>query len=363
MRTTSGDRAPSTVAAVQVALPPYRYPQHEVTEMLADLCLPPGADRTRFRHLSESAGVATRHLALPREGYAALGDFGRANDTWIEAAGALGEEAIAGALKQAGLEPADLDLIVCVSVTGIAVPSLDARLAPRMGMRPDVARMPLFGLGCMAGAAGVARVHDYLRGRPDGAAVLLAVELCSLTVQSGDDSAANLVAGALFGDGAAAVVMLGAEHPAAGAAHGPHVVASRSMLYPDTEYVMGWDIRATGFRVVLSPDAPDLIRAHLPGTVREFLAEHGLAPADIATWVCHPGGPKIIQAVTESLDLADDALAATRASLAQVGNLSSASVLHVLQEIRDADRPPPGSWGLMTAFGPGFCAEMVLLRW
>lgn len=362
-RTRAAIGAATTVAAVQTALPPHRHAQHELTDLAADLCLPPGADRAVLRRLHEAAGVQTRHLALPIEQYAGLGDFGRANDAWTGAAVRLGEEAVTAALKEAGLTPDDVDLFACASVTGVAVPSVDARVAVRLGMRPDVKRLPLFGLGCVAGAAGLARVHDHLRGNPTEAAVFLAVELCSLTLQHGDTSAANLVASALFGDGAAAVVALGAEHPARATAEGPRVVASRSALYPDTERVMGWDIGSNGFSVVLSPDVPDVVRRHLRGDVTEFLADHGLAIDDIGTWVSHPGGPKVLHAVAESLGLADGALDVTWRSLASVGNLSSASVLNVLQETRATVRPAPDTWGLLLALGPGFCAELVLLRW
>ncbi|MDI2124692.1 type III polyketide synthase [Yinghuangia seranimata] len=355
--------AGAVIAAVDVALPPHRYPQEAITEMVGDVCLPAGADRGLLQRVHASAGVRTRHLALPIEQYAGLGDFGRANDAWIATALDLGEEAVGGALKQAGLEPGDVDLIACASVTGLAVPSLDARLAGRLGMRPDVKRLPLFGLGCVAGAAGIARLHDYLRGHPGDVAVLLCAELCSLTVQRGDDSPANLVAGALFGDGAAAVVAVGNAHPLAARAEGPRVLATRSELYPETEHVMGWEIGSSGFKVVLSADVPAFVRADLRRGVEEFLADHGLGIGDITTWVSHPGGPKVLDAVAESLGLGADALAVTWSSLASVGNMSSASVLHVLQQTREAHRPPPGSWGLLLALGPGFCSELVLLRW
>lgn len=328
-----------------------------------------------MRRLHASSRVEARHLALPIEEYAQLDDFGRSNDAWIEAAVGLGEQAVAGALKQAGLRPVDVDLVACVSVTGLAVPSVDARLALRMGMRPDVKRLPLFGLGCVAGAAGLARVHDFLRGHPEGVAVLLAVELCSLTLQRGDGSAANLVAGALFGDGAGAVVAVGSAHPKAESARpgrtsprkakrgGPRIVATRSTLYPETEHVLGWEVGSSGFRVVLTADVPDLVRAHLRHEVCAFLGEHGLVLGDIGAWVCHPGGPKVVEAVGESLGLAEAALEPTWRSLAAVGNLSSASVLHILQSIEESARPEPGSWGLMLALGPGFCSELVLLHW
>ncbi|MER6164444.1 3-oxoacyl-[acyl-carrier-protein] synthase III C-terminal domain-containing protein [Streptomyces violaceorubidus] len=354
-----------TVAAVRCALPPHRYAQDELTEPIGDLCLPPGADRAVLRRLHASAGVRTRHLALPIEQYALLGDFGRSNDAWIKAGLALGEEALTGALREAGLGPADVDLLVFASITGVAAPSLDARLAGRVGLRPDVKRLPLFGLGCVAGAAGLARVHDHLRGHPEDTAVLLTVELCSLTLQRGDGSRANLVAGALFGDGAAALVAHGGargggtESPAAR----PRLVATRSHLYPGTERLLGWEIGAGGFRVVIDAGVPDIVRGHFGRHVRAFLAEHALTVDDIGTWICHPGGPRVLSAVSETLGLPEGTLDPSRHSLAAVGNMSSVSVLHILESVRAHRRPEPGTWGLLVAMGPGFCSELVLLRW
>ncbi|GEC05333.1 stilbene synthase [Streptomyces spinoverrucosus] len=366
-RTTVPSTA-TTIVAVHTALPPHRYAQDDLTERIGDLCLPPGADRAVLRRLHRSAGVRTRHLALPIERYAALGDFGQSNDAWLAAGLELGEEALTGALKKAELRPSDVDLLVCASITGVATPSLDARLVGRMGLRPDVKRLPVFGLGCVAGAAGLARVHDYLRGHPDDTAVLLTVELCSLTLQQRDDSRANLVAGALFSDGAAALVAHGGgsgddSHSAGPDAAGPSVVATRSHLYPDTERLLGWDIGAGGFRVVIDPGVPGIVRDHFGRHVRAFLAAHGLTTDDIGTWVCHPGGPRILSAVTDTLSLPGDALDSTRRALATVGNMSSVSVLHILQNTWECRRPAPGTWGLLMAMGPGFCSELVLLRW
>ncbi|MDN3270635.1 3-oxoacyl-[acyl-carrier-protein] synthase III C-terminal domain-containing protein [Streptomyces sp. MA15] len=357
--------ATTAVAAVHTALPPHHYPQDRLTEPIGDLCLAPGADRAVLRRLHASAGVRTRHLALPIERYAALRDFRESNEAWLTAGLDLAERALTTALAQAGLAPADVDLLVCASITGVAAPSLDARLAGRVGLRPDVKRLPVFGLGCVAGAAGLARVHDYLRGHPGGTAVLLTVELCSLTLQKGDDSRANLVAGALFGDGAAALVARATATGRAGPepAAGPTVLATRSHLYPGTEHLLGWDVGAGGFRVVIDPAVPALVRRDLGAQVRGFLAGHGLGIADIGAWVCHPGGPKVLEAVADALALPDDALAPSRRSLAAVGNLSSASVLHILQGFTEAHRPAPGTWGLLMAMGPGFCSELVLLRW
>jgi alkylresorcinol/alkylpyrone synthase len=365
-RGTSVPAAATTIAAVRTALPPHRYAQDDLTELIGDLCLPPGVDRAVLRRLHASAGVRTRHLALPIERYAGLGDFGQSNDAWLAVGLELGEQALTGALKEAGLGPADVDLLVCASSTGVAAPSLDARLAGRMGLRPDIKRLPLFGLGCVAGAAGLARVHDYLRGHPDDTAVLLTVELCSLTLQRRDDSRANLVAGALFGDGAAALVARGSgsgSNSAGQGAAGPSVVATRSRLYPDTEQLLGWDIGAGGFRVVIDAGVPGIVRDHFGRHLRTFLTEHGLTSDDIGTWVCHPGGPRVLSAVTDALGLPGDALDSAWRALGTVGNVSSVSVLHILESIRESCRPEPGTWGMLLAMGPGFCSELVLLRW
>jgi alkylresorcinol/alkylpyrone synthase len=353
----------TTIAAVEGVLPPHQYPQDEITEAFATFCLPDGRRRALLRQLHEASQVRTRHLALPLEQYAKLDGFGAANDAFIETGVDLGERAVAGALARAGLGPADVDLLLTTSVTGIAAPSIDARLVNRLGLRTDVKRVPVFGLGCVAGAAGIGRLYDYLRAWPDQVAVLLAVELCSLTVQRDDPSVPNMVASGLFGDGAAAVVVVGAERAARLDLPGPGVVATRSRFYPDTEGVMGWDIGGSGFRIVLSAGVPTLVEEYLRDDVGSFLDEHGLVPADIATWVCHPGGPKVLDALARALEVPRAALQLTWDSLSRIGNLSSASVLHVLADTIRLRRPARGAPGVLLAMGPGFCSELVLLRW
>jgi alkylresorcinol/alkylpyrone synthase len=347
------------IGAVHAVLPPYRYEQYEITEALAGMGAAPPAARGVLERVHAASAVRTRRLAMPLERYTTLRGFGEANDLFIEHAQELGEQAVRGALAEAGVRADEVDLVISTSVTGIAAPSIEARLAGRLGLRPDVKRLPVFGLGCVAGAAGLARLHDYLEARPQGVAVLLSVELCSLTLQRNDTSTANLVAGALFGDGAAAVVAVGRER----AATGPSVVATRSHLYPDTERMLGWDIGDDGFRIVLGSELPGMVRRHLGAEVRDFLADHDLKPLDVTGWVCHPGGPRVLEAVRDALDLPARALEATWRSLAEVGNMSSASVLHILRDTLAKDRPLPGTPGLLMAMGPGFCSELVLLRW
>ena len=352
------------IVAAHGVLAAHGYPQAEISRAFMGLVNPDGSRSRAVQSIHAATGVEHRYLALPLDEYAALVGFGPSNDAFIRVGLGLAETAILAALEQAGLSPSDVDLVVSTSVTGIAAPSLEARLASRIGLRPDVKRVPMFGLGCVAGAAGIARIHDYLVGHPDGVAVLLAVELCSLTVQRDDSSMANIVASGLFGDGAAAVVMVGAGRSSD--AVGPDVVASRSRLYPDSERTMGWDIGGTGFRIVLSASVPELVTSYIGDDVAELLGDHDLKVRDVGTWVCHPGGPKVLLAMQEALDLHDGELDVTWRSLARVGNLSSASVLHVLADTLTAARSTPpeaGSPGVVLAMGPGFCSEVVLLRW
>jgi alkylresorcinol/alkylpyrone synthase len=351
------------IVAVHGVLPPYRYDQQEITEALGAMCRLPRDDRRLLERVHAGSGVTGRHLALSLERYAELDGFGARNDAFLQAALELGREAVLGALDRSGLSGADIDLIVSTSVTGIAAPSVEARLASELGLRPDVKRVPVFGLGCAAGAAGIARLHDYLVGHRDHTALLLSVELCSLTLQHRDASMRNLVAGALFGDGAAALLAVGRDRLPGPDLVAPEIVATRSHLFPDTEHLLGWDVCDTGFRIVMGADLPEVVRRQLGPVVRDFLAGQHLKTPEIDTWVCHPGGPKILDAVREALDIPARSLEPTRRSLAEVGNLSSASVLHILRDTLAGPPPPPGSPGLLLAMGPGFCTELVLLRW
>lgn len=346
------------ILSVRGVLPEHTYAQEEITDAFAGVIAQGGLDESLLRRFHANAGVRQRSLVLPLEAYGELDGFTQANDLFIRHAVELGARAVVDAVKAAGLTPTDVDLIVSATVTGLAIPTLEARIAALIGLRPDVKRVPLVGLGCVAGAAGLARLHDHLVGHPDDVAVLVAVELCSLTVQRDDVSMPNLVASGLFGDGAAAVVARGGADRGGAA----EVLATRSRLYPDSERTMGFDVTGTGLRIVLDAQVPAVVNRYIREDVDGFLADHGLTRGDVEWWVCHPGGPKVIEALEDALEIPREAVQLTWDSLARIGNLSSASVLHVLEDTL-RDRPPrPGSYGILLAMGPGFCSELVLVR-
>jgi alkylresorcinol/alkylpyrone synthase len=350
------------IAAVDGALPNHHYDQDALIAGFIQHWNDQHHNPDRLIRLHQAVQVGERHLALPMEAYPNL-TFGDANDAFIRVGTDLGEQALQSALTRANLKPEDVDVIFTTTVTGVATPSLDARLVNRLGLRNNVKRVPMFGLGCVAGAAGISRMHDYLKGHPDQVGVLLSVELCSLTLQRGDFSVANLIASGLFGDGAAAVVGLGENRARQLGCTGPRIVETQSRFYPNTERVMGWDIGDNGFKIVLDASVPDLVRAHIREDVDGFLGAMNKSRNDIGTWICHPGGPKVLTAFEACLELPDGALKHTWASLKDVGNLSSASVLLVLRDTLAASTPARGSFGMMMAMGPGFCSELVLLEW
>ncbi len=345
------------ISAVGRALPEHYYSQEEILAEFQKAWGKQQINPALLERLHSNVKVGGRHLALDIGDYPGLDSFGASNSAYLRCGLELGERALRDALDRAGLPYEAVRHIFSVSVTGIAVPSLDARLVNRLGLRDDIRRSPLFGLGCVAGAAGIARAADYLKAYPDHVAVLLSVELCSLTLQLDDLSVPNLIACSLFGDGAAAVVLSGRALAAAG----PEVLGSRSVFFRDTEDAMGWEVGDAGFRVILSGEVPSLAGAIRPH-VDSFLSEHGLVLKDVERFVCHPGGPRVLEAFEEALEQPRKAFEMTWKSLWELGNLSSASVLMVLADTMD-EEPAPGTYGLMIAMGPGFCAELVLLRW
>ena len=356
------------IASVGTAFPPHRYPQSVITEALKERMQDKLEIPAIMNRLHSNCGVEYRHIMFPLDTLGARNGFGPNNDLWIKGALELGQQAIQKALDHVGLTPSDISAIFFTSVTGIACPSIDARLVNRMGFPKDIKRTPIFGLGCVAGAAGIARVADYVKAYPKQYALLLSVELCSLTWQEDDYSMANLVACGLFGDGAAAVVIAGeeteiAQRPTSVQNPCPRVVDTRSTFYPDTEHLMGWNIDEDGFNIVLSADVPELVKTQLRSTVEGFLSDNEMSMQNICSYIFHSGGPKVLQAMESSLSLPVNALSSSWNSLRQRGNLSSASVLTVMQDFL-LNRPgSPGCYSMMGAMGPAFCSELLLLQW
>jgi len=345
------------ILSVSPVLPAFRQSQADITDALVAGLAQDEKTAAVIRRIHGATGVQHRSLVMPIEDYPGITDFTHANQLFREHALPLVEAATRKALDDAGVDAREIDYLIFTTVTGIGAPSLDVELAQAMGFRSDIKRIPSFGLGCVAGAAGIARVADFLAGHPDSLALLVSVELCSLTIQWDDRSMANIVGTGLFGDGAGAVVMAGAhrtEKPTM------RVIGSRSALYPNSLDSIGWNIGASGFRLMLTPAVPELIDGHLAADVDTLLAQHNLSRGDINAWVAHPGGPRVLEAFSDALDLAPGDLSISWDVMAEMGNLSSSAVLHVLARHGDY---PSGHRGLIFALGPGVSVELVLVEW
>lgn len=352
------------IVAVATAVPPHVIAQFDARRHLGPLFEASlGADR-RLLQAFENAEIAQRNVCTPAEWFAIDHGFEEKNALYVEHAGRLAGEVSRRVLARAGLAPRDVDHIVFVSSTGLATPSIDAQVANDLGFRPDVRRTPIWGLGCAGGAAGLARARDFARADPASCILLVALELCSLTFQFDDRSKKNLVAASLFGDGAAAVVIVGPDAPPV-EARGQRPLAleaAQSTLWRDTQGVMGWTVDGKGLSVVFSRDIPAIVKSEVKPSLLPFLEQQGLALADVAHMVTHPGGVKVLRAWAEALDLPADAFRHARGVLRDHGNMSSPSCLFVLERFLAAGDIGAGDHALLAALGPGFAAEYVLLR-
>jgi alkylresorcinol/alkylpyrone synthase len=344
----------SAITAAATALPPHVVSQDEALEV-ARRIYAGREDLLQLLRIFKSSGVERRHTAFPPEYYLKERSFDERNRDFVEQGLALAERAATACLKRAGLRPEQIDHLYLVTTTGLATPSLDALLAPRLGLRSDVRRWPLFGLGCAGGAGALVRAADVLRGAPGQKALVVAVELCGQVFSTRATAPTDVVGMALFGDGAAAAVV--SEGP------GPRIVATRTLLFDQTHHLMGWSFTSDGMRLRLSKEVTAFVKERLEPVVREFLDKHSTTMSHVAHWILHPGGRRILETYRDSFGLSDRMLQRTRASLARVGNLSSASVLFILSELLESGRAHPGDRGLMCALGPGFASELLLLGW
>jgi alkylresorcinol/alkylpyrone synthase len=361
-------RAP-LLTALATALPREVVRQEDARSLVTALFKDQLADDDqRLFAVFENTGIEQRHICMPLEWYAGDHDFGERNCLYIEHALALASRAIRDVLDLAGLAAGDVDHLMFVSSTGLATPSLDARLANALGLRRDVRRTPIWGLGCAGGAAGLARAREFALADPGARVLLVSLELCSLTFQRREVTRRNLVATSLFSDGAAAALVLGpaARRGASSGAAGPGrplaLLAAHSTLWPDTLDVMGWEVDAGGLHVVFSRDIPTIVRDWVRPNLDAFLAAHGLDLGTLTHVVAHPGGPKVLSAYAEALGLPAGAFRHSAAVLRECGNMSSPTCLFVLERALAAGDIGEGDTAVLAALGPGFASEYVLMR-
>ena len=347
----------AVIAATATAVPEFVVTREVVKTYFGRVFPLEGSRLDAMMGVVDNSGIRQRFCVLPIDELIRPRSLETISRQYQDHAIRLGRAVATDCLERARLRPEDIDLIITVSCTGLMIPSLDAHLVNAMGFRSNVRRLPITELGCAAGASAIARGRDFLVAYPRGRVLIVAVELASLTFQRGSVSQANLISSILFGDGAGAAVLTGQDVP------GPRVVDAESYLFPDSIDAMGFDLKETGLHIVLSRDVPDMIRGRIRDLVGCFLERHRLAVADVDAFVLHPGGRKLLAAIEEELALPRERTQPSWDVLGEYGNLSSASVLFVLHEWLTKRRPAPGRFGLMAAFGPGFTAEQLLLRW
>lgn len=343
------------IAAIATAVPQYAVEQSEIKKFAALLFERGFHGLERLLGVFEHGKIKRRYLSCPLEWYGEDHSFSEANSLFEKTALDLAEKAARQAILEANMEKSDIGAIISVTSTGISTPTLDAKLIQNLGLSLHTLRIPIWGLGCAGGVAGLARAANMVEATQGKAVLLVAVELCSLTFQREDFSKSNLVGASLFADGAAAVIV-------SCKGEGPEVLGSHSTLFPATEDVMGWDIVNSGLKVRFSRDIPSIVRHHLPDLLEDACSTWGIQRTWLHHFIFHPGGAKVVDAYRESLGLNGGYLTAAYHTLENYGNMSSASVFFVLKEYMQ-QISAKGDYGVMVALGPGFSAEQVLFRW
>ena len=343
---------PCSLLSLATAVPPHVIEQHEAKSLAREAF---GGKRALFDRLSgvfDNAGIARRHIVAPHDWYMTAHGWHDRNALYLEACESMFAQAATAAIAKAGLAPDQIDGVVMVSTTGIATPSLDARVGPKIGLRDDVRRVPVFGLGCAGGVNGLSLAAKLATADPGSKWLFVTIETCSISIRLDSDDPAAVVATALFGDGAAAAVVTSGEHSLA------RIRGSAEKLWPDTQRIMGWDVENPGLAVVFDRAIPPFIEAQLAQAVDEMCARLSIHRADIDRFCCHPGGVKVIDAIESALELNQGELNLEREVLRDYGNMSAPTVLFVLDRLLDQGLPDRV---MMTAFGPGFtCAGLLL---
>lgn len=350
------------IIAVGTAVPQYEMEQSEVKEFARKLFSPSFPQIERLLPIFDHTAINKRRFSQPREWFDQKHSWQEKNDAYVETARDIGEEAIRHCLDQVEIRPEEIDHLIFVSTTGMATPSIDAHLINRLQMNTHIKRTPIWGLGCAGGVVGLARAYESAKAFPNSKVLLLAVECCGLTFRCNDMSKSNLVATSLFADGAAAVLVCGDEVVDNSSLTGPHIVNAMSTILPQSLDVMGWNVLDDGLKVVFSRDIPAIVKKEIRPVIEEFVADCGLGINDLAHYITHPGGMKVLQAYEECLDQGPEAFEQSYQVLAEYGNMSSVTVLFVLaRELEQFHRH--GSYGLLSALGPGFSAELLMLQW
>ncbi len=340
---------------------PTRVGQDEVKDFARQVF---SGERVGFERLASvftNASIESRHFTEPKEWYGEEHGFAERNRLYTESALRMSAACARECLAAAGIGSRDLHHIIFVSSTGISTPSIDARLHNILGFDQHVRRTPIWGIGCAGGAVGLSRAFEYTTAMPSHSALVIAIELCGLTFQKGDYSKSNIIGTSLFSDGAAAVVVVGDKHPLANR-KGIRLLDSLSTIYDDSLDVMGWDVRDNGLKVIFSKDIPAIVHGSVRRNIQELAERNNIDMHEIKHFVVHPGGPKVIDAYEEALNLESDEMRFTRAVLRKHGNMSSPTVLYVLKEFLDSTEFAPGKYGLISALGPGFSSELILFR-
>ena len=346
-----------TIAATATALPPYTITREDVKVYMGRVFDIPERRLEAMMSIVDNAQVHKRHAIFPLDYTIEPRPLSQTNNEYIEHAVKLGREAAEKCLERAGLKPDEIDMIITVSCTGFMIPSLDAHLINLMAFRSNVRRMPFTELGCAAGAMALGRAADFLKAEPGGNVLIIAVELPSLTFQRKDISQANLISSILFGDGAAAVVVSGKKM------QGPKILETETYTFPDSLGAMGFDLRDSGFHILLAKDVPEMIGGKISGLVQGFLDRNGRKREEIKGWILHPGGARLLGNIETELGLCKCDTQPSWDILGNVGNLSSATILFILQEWLEKRPLNAGEYAVAAAFGPGFSAEFLLLQW
>jgi alkylresorcinol/alkylpyrone synthase len=344
---------PCSLLSIATAVPPHRVEQAEAKERARRAF---GGNKALFDRLAsvfDNAGIAARHVVADPSWYEERHGWADRNHIYLKATESLFEEAASRAIERSGLAPHDIDGVVTVSTTGIATPSLEARVGPRLGLRSDVRRVPMFGLGCAGGVSGLATAARLANADPGSKWLLVAVETCSISIRLDSDDPAAVVATALFGDGAAAAVVRSGTHCLA------RITGAAEKLWPGTQRIMGWDVEDPGLAVVFDRAIPPFIEENLADAADEMLTSMGCSRADIDRFCCHPGGVKVIDAIESALELPQGELNLEREVLHDYGNMSAPTVLFVLERLIERGLPKRV---MMSAFGPGFTCSGLLLE-